>query len=103
EDLKTVSGDYEPPRSLAEHAADLAFKGVKDEPTTEPGAEGKPQTVIPGAEKITPGEQAQRKADESLKPKAPQKDTDGLALFNDSAKQGDLLDAKPKAEKKPSN
>lgn len=61
------------------------------EPTVEPGAEGKPQAVIPGAERISRREQAQRKSDEGLKPKAPQKDTDGLALFNDSSKQGDLL------------
>jgi hypothetical protein len=67
--------------------------------TYEAGAEGKPQAVIPGAEQISKAEEAQRGAEKALKPKAPQKDTEGLALFNDSAKQGDLLDMTPKAEK----
>jgi predicted RNA methylase len=70
----------------------------------EPGADGKPQTVIPGAERISDAELAQKKAEEGLKPKAPQKDTDGLNLFGDGHKQGDLLDAprpEPKAEAKP--
>lgn len=56
----------------------------------EPGAEGKPQAIIPGAERISQAEQAQRLADKALAPKAPQKDTDGLGLFGDSHKQGDL-------------
>lgn len=77
-------------------------QAAEDRPAAvEPGADGKPQQVIPGAEQITKAEQAQRKADEGLKPKAPQKDTDGLSLFNDSSKQGDLMDAlasKPKEE-----
>jgi hypothetical protein len=72
------------------YAAEDAAKAAE-----EKGAEGKPQLVIPGAEKIGQGEQAQRKADAPLKPKADQKDTDGLALFGDGHKQGDLLDAKP--------
>ncbi|WJI48224.1 hypothetical protein NL532_23975 [Mesorhizobium sp. C120A] len=53
----------------------------------EPGAEGKPQTVIPGAEKISQAEQAQRGADERLKPKAPQKDA------------GELFDTQARSER----
>ena len=67
-------------------------------PVEEAGAEGKPQLVIPGAEQISTAEQAQRGAEKPLKPKAPQKDVEGLSLFNDSSKQGDLLDMTAKAE-----
>jgi len=52
-----------------------------------------PQTVIPGAEKAPGAKFAQIGADAPLKPTAPQKDTDGLPLMNDSGKQGDLVDA----------
>src|SRR5437764_9080915 len=58
----------------------------------EAGVEGKPQLVIPGAEKIGDGELAQRKSHENLKPKVGQKDPDGVALFGDGHKQSDLLD-----------
>lgn len=51
------------------------------------------QTVIPGAEKAPDAKLAQRGADRPLRPTAPQKDTDGLGLFNDDAKQRDLLAA----------
>jgi Large polyvalent protein associated domain 38/Type III restriction enzyme, res subunit len=60
------------------------------------------QTVIPGTEKISDAEQAQRKANEKLKPKAQQKDTDGLGLFSDGHKQTGLFTAEeapvPKSE-----
>jgi hypothetical protein len=69
-------------------------------PTTEKGADGKPQTVIPGAEKDEAG-LAQAKADAPLKPKAPQKDTDGLALFGDQRNQTDLFDAPAAASEFP--
>lgn len=87
-------------------AAEAAQAGEAPEAaevTVEPGADGKPQAVIPGAERISQGDLAKRKAQEGLKPKAPQKDTDGLALFGDSRNQGDLLDqpaAKPEPEVK---
>lgn len=61
------------------------------EPTTEKGADGKQQLVLPGAEKISQGEQAQRKANERLKPKVGQKSAD-FGLFGDEMDQGDLLD-----------
>jgi hypothetical protein len=70
------------------------------EERSEIGADGKPQLILAGTENIGDGELAQRKSDEGLKPKAPQKDADGLALFNDSSKQTDLLD-QPKQEEKP--
>jgi hypothetical protein len=53
---------------------------------TEAGA----QTVLPGAERISEGEQAQRQADKPLKPKVPQKEAGGL--FSDDSKQTDLID-----------
>lgn len=67
-------------------------------PVEEAGAEGKPQLVIPGAEQISAAEQAKLGAEKPLKPSAPQKDVEGLSLFNDSSKQGDLLDMTVKAE-----
>jgi hypothetical protein len=68
-------------------------------PTTEKGADNKPQLVIPGAEKIGDGQLAQIKADAPLKPKVPQKDVGGL--FGDDSKQSDLMDmlSAPPAEK----
>jgi hypothetical protein len=70
-------------------------------PRAEEGADGKPQLVIPGAEKESQGDLAKRKADQPLKPKKAQDlDTSGMALFGDGHKQADLLDAKP-AEKAP--
>ena len=68
------------------------------QPTIEAGAEGKPQTVIPGAEKISEKEQAQRGVEKGLKPKVEQKEPGGL--FGDESKQKDLMDllsAEPKA------
>jgi hypothetical protein len=61
-------------------------------PATETTPAGQ-QTVIPGAEKAPDAKLAQIGADAPLKPRVPQKDTDGLPLINDSAKQGDLVDA----------
>lgn len=66
--------------------------------TTEPGADGKPQMVIPGAEQISQREQAQRKADAKLTPKVEQKDADGL--FGDDVNSPQLFDQPaPKVEK----
>lgn len=58
----------------------------------ETGADGKPQTVIPGAEKATQGEQAQRKADAPLTAKKAQKPAD-FGLFGDEKDQGSLFSA----------
>lgn len=49
---------------------------VRREFPTETGADGKPQTVIPGAERITDRERAQRGADQPLKPGKAQKPAD---------------------------
>jgi hypothetical protein len=49
------------------------------------------QQVIPGAEKISEAETAQRQADKPLKAKAPQKDADE-GLFGDEKDQTDLID-----------
>ena len=48
------------------------------------------QTVLPGAERIGVGEQAQRAADQPLRAGAPQKEAGGL--FGDESKQLDLMD-----------
>lgn len=82
----------------AEEAGRAAPEAGAGRPVEEAGAEGKPQLVIPGAEQISEAEQAQRGAEKPLKPSAPQKDLEGLSLFNDSSKQGDLLDMTAKAE-----
>ena len=66
-------------------------------PTEEPGVEGKPQTVIPGAEQRE-GEMLQRRANAPLKPKVAQKGMD-FGMFGDESKQQDLFSApKPKEQ-----
>ena len=77
------------------HMGKLVEKEVKA-PVAEKGAEGKPQLVIPGAEKIGMGEFAQRKSEEALKPKVAQKEPGGL--FGDDSKQADLMDIINKPE-----
>ena len=69
--------------------------GPSDEPLYNPYAiestsAGK-QAVLPGAEKIGEGEQAQRQADKPLKPAKAQKPADE-GLFGDERNQADLLD-----------
>jgi hypothetical protein len=73
----------------------IAAKGDKPaEPTTEKGADNKPQLVIPGAEKIGDGKLAQMKSDAPLKPKAEQKDPGGL--FSDAKDEMDMFADAPK-------
>lgn len=62
-------------------------------PTTEPGAEGKPQTVIPGAEQISAADLAKKKAGEGLKAKKPQAAPGGM--FDDGETAPQLFDQKP--------
>lgn len=83
---------------------ETAFDPGRDEPTTllynpygpdgwasaENTAAGV-QSVIPGAERIGQGEQAQRRTDQGLKPKVAQKPAD-IGLFGDEMDQADLLD-----------
>ncbi|MFA5951549.1 MAG: LPD38 domain-containing protein [Hyphomicrobium sp.] len=70
---------------------------ANDDATTERTEAGE-QTVLPGAEKIGDGEQAQRAADKPLKPKVAQKPADD-GLFGDEKDQTDLLDVKPQEPK----
>lgn len=56
----------------------------------EEGADGKPQAVLPGAERVTDAAIVQRRADAPLKPKAIQRPCDA-GLFSDQAKQADLF------------
>lgn len=55
------------------------------------GAEGRPQLVFPGAERISTAEIARRRAAAALKPKVAQKAADH-GLFGDEGKQTDLVD-----------
>lgn len=61
------------------------------DPRSETGADGRPQLIIPGAEPISDSNLAQRRADQPLKPKLPQKAADD-GLFGDDSRQGDLVD-----------
>ena len=58
---------------------------------TEPGAEGKPQTVIPGAERISQKQQAEREAAKPMRAKVPQKDAGELFDTQaNSERQGEM-------------
>ena len=59
-------------------------------PAAEPGAEGKPQLVIPGADRISQAEQVQRRANAPLKPGVAQKPADE-GLFSDEGKQQEFF------------
>jgi hypothetical protein len=71
--------------------------GAKRQPVTERGAEGKPQLVLPGAERISSAALAKRRANERLKPKVAQKPAD-QGLFSDESKQLDLVEQARKSE-----
>lgn len=62
--------------------------------TTEEGADGKPQLVLPGAEKVPDAKLTQMKADAPLKPTKGQKDMD-FGLFGDDDKQASLFMVPP--------
>lgn len=67
----------------------IAAKKKPKEPTVEKGAEGKPQTVIPGAERISDKKLAERRAEAPLRPKVVQKDVGGL--FGEDHLQDELF------------
>lgn len=56
----------------------------------EPGADGMPQAILPGAEQAADAVLAQRRAVAPLRPKAIQRPCDA-GLFSDDAKQQDLF------------
>jgi hypothetical protein len=58
------------------------------------GADNRPQAVIPGAERVGQGEQAQRRADAPMRPKANQKPADE-GLFGDEKDQTDFFAQAP--------
>lgn len=66
--------------------AGLLYQRVSE----ERGADDRQQLVIPGAEQVGQGEQAQRRADQPLRPRAEQKPMD-FGLFGETAPQGDLF------------
>ena len=95
ESLDEGSGSGQGQPAAPAPTGERAGKDRDQEAAVEPGAEGKPQLVIPGAERIGQAEQAQRGADKGLKPKVPQKDAGGL--FGDDAASPQLFDAPPPA------
>ena len=59
--------------------------------STEPGADGKPQAIIPGAERISDRQLAERRMGGAIQPKARQRPAD-IGLFDTAARdQGDLF------------
>jgi N12 class adenine-specific DNA methylase len=56
----------------------------------EEGADGKPQLVLPGAERVPDKKLNQMRADAPLRPQRTQKDMD-IGLFGDESKQGSLF------------
>ena len=101
--LESEGGESSPERAARGEDGGATPRAEEVEPTTEAGADGKPQTVLPGAERISDASLAQRRADAPLKPKADQKAAD-IGLFSDDSKQTDLLDmvkAAPKKEPTP--
>lgn len=76
----------------ADVSARSGNRGSRERAATERGADGKPQSIIPGAERASDAALAQRGADAGLKPKAVQDfDTSGLALFGDAKNQTELF------------
>lgn len=63
-------------------------KGKPEAPVEEKGAEGKPQLVVPGAEKISDKELAERKAEAPMRAKVEQKEAGGL--FGEDHLQNEL-------------
>ena len=57
----------------------------------EPGADGKPQAVLPGAERVSEAQIARLRALGPMRPKKPQKACD-VGLFSDEADQLDLVE-----------
>jgi len=74
-------------------AGDREAEFAQSDGKSDLGPDGKPQSVIPGTEHITDAELAQRRADETLKPKAAQKPMD-TGLFGDSMDQKELFQTK---------
>jgi len=57
----------------------------------EPGADGKPQAVIPGAERAPQASIVQMRANTPMRAKRPQRPCD-VGLFSDEADQLDLVE-----------
>ena len=57
----------------------------------DPGADGKPQAVLPGAERVTSAHIARNRAAAPLRPRQPQKPCD-VGLFSNEADQLDLVE-----------
>jgi hypothetical protein len=90
EGLELRSGEF----NEAQGRAFQQRRGQGPDLFAEREAEG--QTSLPGTERISQGELAQRKADEALKPKVAQKPMDE-GLFGDSAAQKSFFQSQPTA------
>jgi hypothetical protein len=67
-----------PVREAEEHAANAEVERIIHQPAVEPGAEGKPQLVLPGAEQSARQAAAAREAQGGLRGAAPQQEAGGL-------------------------
>ncbi len=81
------------------HDAEYEPVAANTSPTAEPGAEGKPQTIIPGAERISDADLARRDAEKPLAPKVPQKDAGGM--FDEANTAPQLFDKPADANSPP--
>ncbi len=70
---------------------DAMLHFIRSAPVTEEQTDAGKQTVLPGAEKISDKELAERNANQKLKPKAKQKEPD-FGLFSTERDQGDLVE-----------
>ena len=99
----SLRGDYIKPGPERDAASDRVLAAVRKkfgrdldklpspEVTTEETDAGT-QTVLPGAERISEKEQAEREGDKPLRGKKPQKGADDKGLFGSAKDQGDLVD-----------
>ncbi|MBW3099196.1 LPD38 domain-containing protein [Pseudohoeflea coraliihabitans] len=80
---------------------DRGFNEGLAELTEEPGADDKPQTVIPGAERIPDKQKAEREGEKPLKAKKPQQEPGGM--FDEAETAPQLFDklSTPEATAKP--
>lgn len=92
-------------RETAGRSGNAGQVAAPSAPAVEPGADGKPQIVIPGAERASDRDMAQRGADARMRPNADQRPMDD-GLFGSSSQQTDLLEtakaSAPKAAEAPS-
>lgn len=90
EPVSEPKGPVEPPQGTDARKALLDALDEEFGASEEAGADNKPQTVIPGAERARDADIAQRRADAPLRPKRDQKAAD-IGLFSDEEEQTDFF------------